>query len=81
MTNTLGKKLADLQREKVDLENQLEQEEEFITNKLHKQLSTVLEEKKVLEKRLEEEGNLFLSVSLSFLFYFPYTSSFFFFVN
>ena len=36
------------------LENQLEQEQEYIVNKLQKQLSTVLDEKRALESRLRE---------------------------
>jgi hypothetical protein len=34
-----------LLREKIDLENKLEQEEEYLTNKLQKQLSEVIAEK------------------------------------
>ena len=36
MVNTLQKKLAQLKHEKVDLENQLEAEQEYIVHKLQK---------------------------------------------
>jgi len=38
ITNTLTRKLHALQKEKVDIENQLEMEQEFIVNRLQKQL-------------------------------------------
>lgn len=38
-----------LRRDKVDLENQLETEQEYITNRLHKHLRAVLEEKEYAE--------------------------------
>ena len=39
ITNALTKKLQKVKEEKVHLENQLEQEQEYIVNKLQKQLS------------------------------------------
>lgn len=42
-------------KEKIDLENQLEAEEEYIVNKLQKQLNSVTAEKQVLEHQLDKE--------------------------
>ena len=39
-------KLSKLSADKVDLENQLEAEQEYVTNKLQKQLQTVEREKR-----------------------------------
>jgi hypothetical protein len=38
--------MLQLQKEKIDLENQLEQEEEYIVNKLRKELSVLQQEKR-----------------------------------
>ena len=38
LTNTLGKRLEAVKREKVQLELQLEQEQEYVTNKLQNQV-------------------------------------------
>lgn len=42
ITNTLQRKLAQLRKEKVDMEVALEQEQEFIVNRLQRQLQTLL---------------------------------------
>ena len=44
-----------LSREKIELENQLEQEEEYIVNQLQKKLLKLQQEKADLERRLEDE--------------------------
>jgi len=44
-----------VQQEKVDLENKLEVEEEFIVNKLQKQLEEILSQKSILQQQLTEE--------------------------
>ena len=49
-----------VKQEKVNLENLLEQEQEYIVNKLQKQLSTVLDEKRALESRLRENTEAIL---------------------
>ena len=46
MHHNLKRRLKDLQQEKVDTENMLEQEQEQIVNKLSKQLAEALTEKK-----------------------------------
>ena len=60
ITNALTKKLQKVKEEKVHLENQLEQEQEYIVNKLQKQLSTVMAEKAALEARLRDNTGAIL---------------------
>ena len=61
ITNALTKKLQKVKEEKVHLENQLEQEQEYIVNKLQKQLSQVMDEKRALETRLRDDTSAILT--------------------
>ena len=47
--------LIQVLKEKVEIENRLEQEQEYISNRLQKQVAETLKEKKALERMLEEE--------------------------
>lgn len=58
ISNTLQKKLNALMKEKVDLENQLEAEQESIVNKLSKEISKLRKEKETLVLEVEREEEL-----------------------
>lgn len=54
--NDLADQVARLGREKIDLENAMEQEEEALVNRLQRQLQHVTAAYKILEARLEAAG-------------------------
>jgi len=55
ITNTLFKRLEDLQNEKNDLVLEVEREEEYLTNTLQKKLELLQQDKVALENKLEIE--------------------------
>jgi len=50
--------LKQIEKEKIDLENKLEAEQEYITNQLHKKIQAASVDKMKLEKKLEHEQAL-----------------------
>lgn len=55
ISNTLQKQLAQLQRDKIDLENQLEQEQECMVNKLQRRVAVLEREKDEVQRKRREE--------------------------
>mmetsp|Transcript_22336 Transcript_22336/g.35739 ORF Transcript_22336/g.35739 Transcript_22336/m.35739 type:complete len:122 (+) Transcript_22336:269-634(+) len=55
ISNTLLKQLTQLRKDKIDLENHLEQEQECMVNRLQRQVSTLQRENEEILKRITSE--------------------------